>query len=244
MCTVTILPLEHGIRMAANRDESPLRPSALPPRVVTVGKYQALMPIDPQSGGTWIATTDGGLVFTLLNVYSAPRDRNAAPPRISRGTIIPKLVDASTLEDAFARMRDIHADDFAAFRLVLADRDRCADLTYTGGTCQWNEPREIVRPILFTSSGLGDGVVDPPRRALFDENFVPGSNGRERQNAYHRHSWPERRHLSVCMLRPEARTVSLTVVEMAANEVRMDYFGDAPDQAISPFSARLATCGR
>lgn len=241
MCTVTILPLDHGIRMAANRDESPLRPLALPPRIVTVGKHQALMPVDPQSGGTWIAATDAGLVFTLLNIYTAPHDRNAPPPRVSRGTIIPKLVDASTLENAFARMQHIHADDFAAFRLVLADRERCADLTCTGGACHWNEPREIVRPILFTSSGLGDGVVDPPRRALFDEFFVPVSNWRERQDAYHRHSWPERRHLSVCMLRPEARTVSLTVVEMDANEVRMDYYGEAPDQAISPFSARLAS---
>jgi hypothetical protein len=51
MCTVTIIPTEHGMRRACNRDESPLRAAALPPRVVTVGKRQALMPIDPLSGG-------------------------------------------------------------------------------------------------------------------------------------------------------------------------------------------------
>jgi Transport and Golgi organisation 2 len=241
MCTVTIVPTEHGIRMACNRDESPLRAAALPPRVVTVGQRQALMPIDPVSGGTWIAATDAGLIFTLLNVYTAPRDPQAPTPRVSRGTIIPRLLDAGTLGEALARTNELNADDYAAFRLVLADRQRVADVYCTGGTCQRHPPSDIAGPILFTSSGLGDALVDPPRRALFGEFFGAGQDWRAQQDAYHRHSWPERRHLSVCMWRPEARTMSLTVVEMDSDGVRMDYFAGAPGPLSVAFSARLAT---
>src|SRR4051794_40266064 len=100
MCTVTLLPLAGGVRMAVNRDESPLRPEALPPRVVQFAERNAAMPIDPQSRGTWVAANDAGLLFTLLNVYTAPRDATAPTPKVSRGAIIPHLLDASTLEEA------------------------------------------------------------------------------------------------------------------------------------------------
>ncbi len=240
MCTVTILPLKSGVRLAMNRDESPLRGAALPPRSVTAGNGRALMPIDPVSGGTWIAVTDAGLILTLLNVYTAPRDPLAPTPRVSRGTIIPRLLDAENLDEAFSRTQDLDAAEYAAFRLVLADRRRVADVYCTGGACQRHAPGEISGPMLFTSSGLGDGVVDPPRRALFDEYFAAGLDRRTQQDAYHRHSWPERRHLSVCMWRPEARTISLTVVDVDAEESRMDYYAEAPDQPMIPFSARLA----
>jgi hypothetical protein len=240
MCTVTILPLKCGLRMAANRDESPLRPAALPPRVVTVGKRQAIMPLDPQSGGTWIAATDAGLTFTLLNAYPSPHDRNAPPPRVSRGGIIPALCEAETLDEAFERTQTLNAADYAGFRLVLADHARCANVYCTGGSCKWTAPSLVAVPLLFTSSGLGDGVVDAPRRELFNEYFVDANDLHLNQNAFHRHAWPDRRHVSVCMWRPEARTVSLTIVELNEVDVRMDYVDDVPNPAISPFSVRVA----
>ncbi len=45
----------------------------------------------------------------------------------------------------------------------------------------------------------------------------------ERQDALHRHRWPDRAHLSICMSRPEARTVSITCVEIDADQVRLHY---------------------
>jgi hypothetical protein len=197
------------------------------------------MPIDPQSDGTWIGVTDAGLVFMLLNVYPAPRDPVAPLPRISRGTIIPRLIDADNLDEAFARLQDLHAADHAAFRLVLADRRRVADMYCTGGTCERHAPMALVGPILFTSSGIGDGLVDLPRRALFNQFFADAPDWPEWQDTYHRHFWPERRDLSVCMQRPEARTISYTVVEIDSNEVRMIYYPEPPDQPSTPFHVRL-----
>jgi hypothetical protein len=50
------------------------------------------------------------------------------------------------------------------------------------------------------------------------------------QDAYHRHAWPDRLHLSVCMRRPEARTMSLTVIQTDAAQARMRYHAAPPDQ--------------
>ena len=233
MCTVTIIPHGNGIRMACNRDESRKRPAALPPRVVTVGQRQALMPIDPQSGGTWIAVNDAGLILTLLNAYSSPRDPDMPTPRISRGTIIPRLLEAETLAEAFDRTRELHADDYGAFRLVMADKSSFAEIHANAGLLVRTPPSRIDGPLLFTSSGLGDDLVGPPRRALFEEFFVAGKDWIAQQDAYHRHSWADRRHLSVCMQRPEARTVSLTIVELDKGDVKMVYYRNDPILSIA-----------
>src|SRR5437868_4095701 len=71
-------------------------------------------------------------------------------------------------------------------------------------------------PVLVTTSGLGDEHVEGPRRALFRQMFTPGVDWVEQQDRFHRHRWLERPALSVCMSRAEARTVSLTVIELDA----------------------------
>jgi hypothetical protein len=95
---------------------------------------------------------------------------------------------------------------------------------------------------MFTSSGLGDALVEAPRRALFDEWFVGVKleNQLERQDAFHRHQWPDRPELSVCMSRIDARTVSYTVVDLEADRATMTYYPDAPDRPVAPVQWSLA----
>ncbi len=239
MCTVTIIPCANGVRLACNRDESLLRPAALPPCEVACGNRRAVMPIDPLSNGTWIAGNDAGLIATLLNVYERPFDRQTPPSRCSRGTIIPWLMETNTLAEAYERSLGIVSEEFAAFRLVIADGQAFAEVYVSGNSVIRKPPVPINAPLLFTSSGLGDGVVEPPRRALFESLFTKNANWREQQEMYHRHSWPERRHVSVCMLRPEARTISFSAVESTSNGVVMTYHGAAPDQHAQRFDAVL-----
>ena len=236
MCTVTTIPRARGIRLACNRDESRARPTALPPRLVALGERRALLPIDPQSGGTWIAANDAGLIFTLLNVNPRPRE---GTPRQSRGTIIPALAVAASLAEAGDRLAALTLTDFAPFRLVMGDRSSCEERRFDGERCERNTLDARKKPLMFTSSGLGDELVDGPRRALFAGFFADAVDLVERQDAFHRHAWPELQHLSVCMSRPEARTVSLTVVDLLAEEVRLTYYPEAPDQAPTPIALSL-----
>ena len=85
---------------------------------------------------------------------------------------------------------------------------------------------------MFASSGLGDAVVNPPRRALFEEMFgdQPASAWSDLQDRYHAHCWPDNTEHSVCMYRLAAKTVSLTTVETDQHFVSMRYHGASPDE--------------
>lgn len=94
-------------------------------------------------------------------------------------------------------------------------------------------------PLLFTSSGLGDSVVADYRGAVFGRLLEPGGDMRQLQDSFHRQRDPDRPHLSVCMSRPEARTVSHTVVEIGCGEAVMVYRPDSPDRPAPAFRLSL-----
>lgn len=252
MCTVTVIPLDArggGTRLACNRDESHRRPPAESPRIQRFGARQAILPIDPVSGGTWIAVNDAGLILTLLNVY--PPAENGGTPLIcsseshqSRGIIIPALLHldcAEEVADRFGALVDVRR--FPPFRLVAVDEVLVADVRGGGGGVSVRRTPRDGRPLLFTSSGLGDPIVERPRRALFEETFAGSGADAVRQDAYHRHSWPQRRDVSVCMFRDKARTVSYTVVEVRGDAVSLRYHPEAPDAAAEDVALMLPRVG-
>lgn len=220
------------VRLACNRDELHSRPAALPPVACELGARKSIMPIDPVSSGTWIAVNDAGLAATLLNVNLGRHLVDTGEPRkLSRGTLIPRLMACATLADAEEVSATTDPRRHAAFRLVLID-DRSISQFWSDGSSLRHERAALGdQPHLFTSSGLGDALVERPRRELFEQVFTPGGDWVSQQDAFHRHSWPERRHLSVCMERSAARTVSHTVIEIELERVAVSYVPDAPDRA-------------
>jgi len=233
MCTVTIIrpardpadASEGGgrvlARIACNRDESPLRAKAAPPLVRHFDDCAAILPIDTASGGTWIAANDAGLAFLLLNRNDG---RRALPRRAhSRGGIIPRLLGCTSLDEARRRIAALDAAAFVPCRVVMTDGRRACSARIDGRT-HAGPIRRLHRPAFWTSSGLGDAVVRAPRAALFRSLCI----GREvlpaQQDLFHRHRWPERPDLSVCMKRPGAETVSYTTIELRTDGVVMRYF--------------------
>lgn len=246
MCTVTIIPVaaaaectrdagpiahRNSIRIACNRDELRTRPAALPPVIRTFGNRKAIMPVDPVSNGTWIAVNDAGIAATLLNVNPGLKPTVGDHVNPSRGTLIPHLMVSETIDEAIESSAAIDPSQYAPFRLVIVDSERVANF-YSDGQTLRREHRLISNhPHLFTSSGLGDALVESPRQDLFDHMFTNGEDWLTAQEAFHRHSWPDRTHLSVCMERSEARTVSHTVIEIEPARVVLCYVPDAPDRA-------------
>jgi transport and Golgi organization protein 2 len=236
MCTVTIIPTRGGARLACNRDEQRTRPPARPPILRRFEERRAILPLDPQSDGTWIAVNDAGLAMTLLNVSSPPDRRPRFQPPWSRGRIIPTLLPCATLRQAMARAARMNPSLFAPFRLLLTDGTELAEVHSDGHQLKSSECRSLEGPELFTSSGLGDGLVEAPRRNLFMSCFAAGEPGTAQQDAYHRHAWPDYPHLSVFMRRLDAATVSVTAIQLGRDEVRMTYqptFPDLPAEAVS-----------
>lgn len=228
MCTLSAIPTPGGVRVAFNRDESPTRSPALPPTVVWTGERSAALPVDPESGGTWLAATDAGLVLALLNVNTG--SERAALPRGSRGSVVPALLGARSPWDAvFAVERAVDVCGLAPFRLVAIDREAVADYRWDGRAATIGSQLLSAGPALFTSSGLGDHRVAGVRGDLFRALFTcPREFWPDAQDTFHRHRWPERPELSVNMTRTGARTVSFSRIELSATEVRFHYRGGAP----------------
>lgn len=241
MCTLTVVPLPSGvIRIAFNRDESRIRAAGLPPQVRRFGGRDAALPTDPLSGGTWLAVNDAGLVLAVLNGNPPGRDRNAPKPPHSRGEVIPSLLQCDSPSTAMLASERLLYRDFAPFRLVLIGQGLIADVRWDG-----REPMAMSRlvggaPQMFTSSGLGDHLVEGPRRELFEQMFASGPESWESvQHAFHRHRWSGREHLSVNMSRDTACTVSHSVIDLDTTEAVFTYYPDAPDRPSELTTARL-----
>ena len=218
MCTVSIVPSVSGFRIACNRDERRTRATADPPRIHRLGERHAIWPGDPTSGGTWIGANDAGLAMVLLNRRAPARP---SAPVSSRGTIIPALLPGRSIETAVAAAGRLPWDHFEPFTLVIAQGRIVCDMT-VGMRPRWRM-RTLCRPLLFTSSSLGDALVAIPRRRLFARLMRSGTSPLIGQGAFHRHAWPDRREISVLMSRADAATVSRTTLDVSARAVRMRY---------------------
>jgi hypothetical protein len=255
MCTVTLIPLPCSgeeragvpIRMVCNRDEQRTRPAALPPVVRPNGDRVAVYPVDPVGDGTWAAINDAGLLFALLNWNPIPRSEeeierliaqmrwepSSSAVRPSRGRIIPQLLRCGTLEEVLAdAVKYLPHNGYAPFRLVVAGSEELVEIHCADADVQIGPRMRLTEPLLFCSSGLGDAVVDAPRRELFNETVAPAADRIAVQDAFHRSQWTGREDVSVCMSRRLARTVSMTVMTRRAAAVELSYFGDSPDRAM------------
>jgi Transport and Golgi organisation 2 len=222
MCTVTVVPDRSGVRIVHSRDELRSRRKALPPRLLQAGAHAAILPLDPDSGGAWVAATDAGMALAVLNVNERPCACRTPRGR-SRGLIIPALLDCSTINAALAKALAWPSDKFAPHRLVLIDEREIAQVVVRARGPQTVFRRSLTAPFLFTSSGLGDSLVKGPRRRLFRRHFAaPGARAAQ-QDAFHRLRWPRHPEIGVRMSRPDAETVSLTTIEISHIAVSLAY---------------------
>lgn len=172
------------------------------------------MPIDPSSGGTWIGANDAGLVICLLN-GNPPRARPSATRKLeSRGVIVPRLLANGDLATAAQRALDLEPTRFPEFRLLITDGCTHCIVTSDGMAIDCVRYSVAREPLLLTSSGLGDHVVQRPREALFKRMIGGHHDPLEAQRRFHSHTWKGREHVSVLMSRPDARTVSQTAIDL------------------------------
>jgi hypothetical protein len=160
-------------------------------------------------------------------------DPRSVPGLRSRGLIIPSLLGSESAEAVMSRLERVALRQYAPFRLLAigsSPESPIAEARWDRSALQvrWHDPGAVC----FVSSGLGDHLVTP-RLELFEELVAgPGANP-ERQDEFHRHTWADRPETSVLMSRSDARTVSITTVEIAGSEVRMEYEPVGVPQAVA-----------
>lgn len=226
MCTVTWIQEEDHYSLFCNRDELRTRQPALPPHAHQNNRVRFLAPADGDVGGTWIAVNEFGLSLCLLNDYSATIPDPAADFS-SRGHLVRDLiraVDVGALETLWS---DI---DLATFRpckiLALAPAKEPR-------LFEWNGQSSIRRgdgigPLLCSSSFDGPGANRARTDLLAELSTRADLDPRKRHLRFHQSHQPERGPYSVCMHRPDAATVSFTIVEVDPAAVSMAYAQGAP----------------
>lgn len=230
MCTVTVIPVTADaarisrsplVRLVCNRDEQWSRPVSNGPVLRRLGSRAAIMPVDPPSGGTWIGANDSGLVACLLNA-NPPVIAGATPkrpPRASRGMIVPALLAAESIDEALDLAGGIDVRQFPPFRVLVLSADSFLIASSDGASLTLSESAPLQSPLLLTSSGLGDHLVEHPRRDLFDRMLSNTPDPLAAQDRFHEHRWSDKPHLSVLMSRPDARTVCRCVVDLSPDSI-------------------------
>ena len=225
MCTVTIVPHDEGFRVVCNRDERRTRPAALPPRLLRVGARLTAFPTDTLGGGTWIGVNDAGLVLALLNATAVGSDSGGRPiarPR-SRGFVVRAMLERGSADSILEALGGFDPALFNPYRLVIIHAPAVTVVSSDGDRIATSQA-PLAHPMLFTSSSLGDALVEPPRRDLFERLVVRGSGPiLDAQARFHQHQWRARPEISVHMERADALTVSRTQVDVTTRGRRLVY---------------------
>lgn len=222
MCTVTIIRTVTGLRLLSARDEQHTRPRSVPPTLIEAGGVRAIAPIDPQGGGTWIGVSAHGWVVTLLNRNPPDRSR-PAPGSPSRGKLVLAALSADTEIQIMRAIDQAVAAGTSYFRLIATDGARLIDSAHDGRESSTRASSLGETPVMFSSSGLGDELVEHARRTLFERWFAHASPNLwpDLQDALHAHGWHGARSQSFNMLRTDAGTVSLTDARIEGPHVRL-----------------------
>lgn len=249
MCTVTLVQLRSGsapnpkMRLVCNRDELRTRPRSLPVETRRADDVVIVMPVDPVSGGSWIGLNNHGLVACLLNATPAYAAHDCFS-RATRGTIVPSLLQLHSLEEALDAASRLEAHAHPPFRVLVHDPIRFLVISSDGSALSLSEARLHHEPLLLTSSGLGDHHAEAARRPLFHQMMTAVSDPTRPQDQFHAHRGEDQPELSVRMARADARTVSVTVVELHDTFGRMTHtmLGDDLLPEGTPTNTRLSLC--
>ena len=207
-----------------NRDELLTRGVAQPPVVHEIAGVKALFPTDVE-GGTWIATTERGDTWALLNRNGGQR----SPKNVSRGQLVLGALAVSDNGDVATLLDEVGLFNFLPFRLlgIVFVRQQVQEWVWDGQALTslnhgWSANH-------WFSSGISDAKATENRGSLFEA-------GRREPDAGS-HDWLRRMHgshgvapgaFSICVHRDDAATVSYTEVELTGSQVQMRYHAGSP----------------
>ncbi|MBZ0113801.1 MAG: NRDE family protein [Thermoanaerobaculia bacterium] len=207
-----------------NRDERRGRARAEPPRVRELDGLRAILPRDPDGGGTWIAVNEAGLSLSLLNDHSV---QPAEPLEgwISRGQLVLQLAGLDTALEVTQHLAAESLERFRPFQLLTLGPSGEALLhRWNGSVLLTSRPQGPL-----SSSGYDSAGALEARTVLWTETLAASEGDwTEALPRFHRSHAPERGALSPCMHRAEASTVSLAVVVVTQERVSMAYADGPP----------------
>ncbi len=165
MCVLTYLPLpKGGFVLTHNRDESMARTKAVAPQAYLLNGHSVIYPKDPQSGGTWIATSDH---FTLCLLNGAFEKHLPHPPyRRSRGQIILNFFSFKNVSDFINNYQFAGIEPFTLI-ITTSNSRTLTELRWDGQEIFVNL-KDDTKPYIWSSATLYSATVRQSRQQWFD----------------------------------------------------------------------------
>ena len=225
MCTVSWLRDRSSYQLFCNRDEKVTRAEALPPAIYARDRVRYIAPVDGHRGGTWVAANELGVALCVLNGRGAP---HGGVPLVSRGTIIPKLITASSALGSVRHAAAMNLESYTPFVLVAVERQFPACLFIWDGRYKVTITNgDAFMPL--ASSSFDAAGASAHRRALFRAlRRARGSLDAALLREFHTSHGSGASALSPCMHRADAQTVSFTHVKVSGASVQLFYTPSAP----------------
>ena len=223
MCTISWLIKDDDYHIFFNRDEQRSRASAIPPQVINVNNTRTLIPIDPEGNGSWISTNEFGLTLCLLNYYQGSNPKGILR---SRGLLLKDLSSFLSVKDIDIQLKKQKLQQYASFSLLAFGLNDSGHVSKKAW--QWNG-KTLTNVLLtspFTSSSVSFDEVSQSRLLLAQQLLEPQNV--DALVSYHKSHQPSKNHLSVCMHRKDAKTVSFSHIHVDAIQSIFKYKNASP----------------
>lgn len=233
MCTLSWKPQHSGYLLLFNRDESRLRPPALPPLVHQHKNIKFLSPTDTECGGTWLLVNEHGISTALLNNYAATE---ASPGmddsnRSSRGMLPLACANYADVAGVMAHLQAMNLDTYPPFHLVAMDAGEAMVFSWDGKGYRLKS----LNPLggMLTSSAYNSAGIVLSRRQLFTDMVGEMASAKvEQLDAFHCYRSDDGAS-GIRMLRDDACTHSISHITVSVPDqiIRYQY---SPQNEIHP----------
>ena len=207
MCTVTYIPQGNNhFALTSNRDENQSRATS---EVTTIlkGRDHIMFPVDPVSGGSWIAASASQRVACVLN-GAFDKHKHRPPYKRSRGLV---LLDYFEWYDYAAFTSGYEFDGIEPFTMVIYEANRLLELRWDQKEYLTTE-LEVNQPHIWSSSTLYDQEVRSKRVVWFEEWLQSTNNPQiDDQFDFHQNGGEKDPYNGLVMNREgKVQTVSIT----------------------------------
>lgn len=236
MCSLSWATFPDRLAICFNRDESVNRPKALLPKIFQDNNTQYIMPVDPQGQGSWLAVNEYGLAFCLLNDYQGQL-KAQTNTLVSRGILIRNLASCQNWQQVEDEIIRWPLENSQPFKLLAFTQNKQGLWHYSGadknGANQLQHSKTV--PFGIYSSGHPHAEKILQQRSNYRESL--SITDKTELLALHRGHFPKNddmidgndgRAYSFCMHRPEARSQSMTYIELMAEKVSLEYWDGQP----------------
>lgn len=226
MCTVTLHRSAHGTIVTMNRDELRVRPEGVIRQTKTQHGVGYLFPVDAFSGGTWLGINACGVGACLLNRYGETHLQDNSDI-ISRGTIIPQILESRNLKQAYQLIEQLPLHRFRNFDLLLFNDNIVLHYTHENGL--GSAQHRTDNWLMLTSSSWNKDAVLGYRQYKFNEYDPERSCYPDIAESILRDFHllaDEDRRFSVLMSRAESHTKSVSQIILDRNSASLRYIDE------------------